>query len=156
MSAYTRTVKRNIIKTICIVKTAWHKPLLRLFFFLFLGYCTFSLVPSSMDHNVNPALLMYIAVVYTFGVSIMVVYTRRWNTIGQGLLCTMLGDALLYGRISTAEFDRHFFTSEFVTNVIRASFLVGATFLLWGIIQWMYEDARSQGPSITDTLTDRE
>ena len=64
------------------------------------GTVLFSAVDGDVQDAIDPAILVYITAVYTLGVAVMLVYTRRWSVIGAGLAATMTGDALLYARLS--------------------------------------------------------
>ncbi len=95
----------------------------------------------------DPHILTYIAVVYTIGVVVMIVWTRSWSLIGCGLLATMTGDALLYGRASD-----HLPVPQgpWVLDMVRACFLVGGTYLIVGLMIWVRDQRRGQGEMIRD------
>lgn len=133
--------KRITQQTFYWVERGWRNTITRLLLFLGFGYAAFEALPTHMEEQADPLLLMYIASVFTFAVLIMLIYTRKWNTIGQGLLATMMGDALLYARVSSGLYEYTFLQSHFFTNVTRSCFLVGATLLFIGLVQWVRADA---------------
>ena len=100
------------------------------------GTVVFSTVPPDTRAVIDPLILVYIATAYTIAVIIMLVYTRKWSLIGCALLATMTGDALLYGRLS-----HHLPVpgGDWVLDVIRACFVVGGTYLVIGLFQWVRE-----------------
>lgn len=106
----------------------------------------FNNIDGGTKDVVDPAILVYITVIYTASVAAMLIYTRQWSIIGAGLGATMTGDALLYGRIS-----RHipvpFLDDPWVLDAIRACFVVGATYIAIGLILWI----RAQREADDDT-----
>jgi hypothetical protein len=100
----------------------------------------FANVAEPIEDVTDPLTLTYIAVVYTFAIVVMLAVTRQWNTIGCGLLATMTGDALLYGRASE---HLPMPSSPWVLDIARAAFIVGATYLVIGVVMWIVQRRRN-------------
>lgn len=106
------------------------------------GTVAFALLGDEVESTyTDPAILTYIAVVYTLGVGVMLWYTRKWNTIGCGLLATMTGDALLYGRVSD---HLPYPDGSWPLDLARACFVVGGSYLIVGIAIWIRDHRREQ------------
>ena len=89
----------------------------------------------------DPGILTYITLVYTLGVAVMLIYTRRWNTIGCGLLATMTGDALLYAKASDI---LPYPPGSWPLDLARSCFAVGGTYLALGILLWARDHWRER------------
>lgn len=102
-------------------------------------------IGDQTKHIADPGILVYITAVYTIGIAVMLWYTRQWSWIGCGLLATMTGDALVYGRLSQI---LPMMDEPWGLDIARAAFVVGGTYLLFGLILWV----RSQSENEDDTV----
>ena len=117
------------------------------------GTVVFAAVGDEIESTyTDPAILTYIAVVYTIGVAVMLWYTRRWNTIGCGLLATMTGDALLYGRVSE---HLPYPDAAWPLDLARSCFVVGGSYLVIGIAAWVIDHHRGQRDPADLTLVEK-
>jgi hypothetical protein len=121
------------------------RPLLIMLALIAATAAFFSAVSDPVEDVTDPLTLGYIAVIYTLAIVVMLIFTRRWNTIGLGLLATMTGDALLYGRAS-----EHLPMPDgaWVLDIARAAFIVGATYLAIGIAMWVLTRRRAASVEI--------
>jgi hypothetical protein len=79
-------------------------------------------------------------VVYANIVVVMLVGTRRWTARGLGLMCALLVDAYLFGRLLGATalgwVDP---PGRLERELSWALFIVGGVLLTWGILDWWRE-----------------
>lgn len=97
------------------------------------GAAVFTVIDTETQARVDPLILTYIAAVYTLGIVVMLAWTRKWSTIGVGLLATMTGDALLYARLSHI---LPFPNGQWPLDIVRSCFIVGGSYLLVGMVLW--------------------
>lgn len=102
-------------------------------------------IGDQTKHIADPGILVYITAVYTIGIAVMLWYTRQWSWIGCGLLATMTGDALVYGRLSRIV---PLPDAPWVFDIARAAFVVGGTYLLIGLVLWV----RAQNENEDETV----
>lgn len=111
------------------------------------GYVAFAVAGDAQQETVDAGILIYITSVYTLGIITMLAYTRSWSLIGCGLLATMTGDALLYGRLS-----RHmpFPEGPWALDLARSCFIVGGTYLVVGLVLWVRAQADDDAEMLTE------
>jgi hypothetical protein len=109
----------------------------------------FSRIGGATEDVIDPLILSGIAVTYTLGIVVMLAYTRKWNTIGAGLLATMTGDALLYGHASRQlPMPEH----PLVLDMARSCFIVGGLYLLAGLLLWVKDQRNGDALLLTDDV----
>lgn len=110
------------------------------------GYVGFTVASDARQEQIDDGILLYIASIYTVAVLVMLIHTRKWSTIGCGLLATMAGDALVYARASPLTV----LDGASVLDLARSCFLVGGTYLIVGMVHWVRDQHPSREPRLVD------
>jgi hypothetical protein len=84
---------------------------------------------------------------FLFAALVLLVFTRRWELRGLGQVVTYLADGALYFALGANSLGWRDGLSASDQNAIRSGFAVGGTFLVFGVLIWVWREYRDRpGP----------
>lgn len=106
-------------------------PLLWMIVLTGVVYLIYRWLPTGAEHQADLVLTVVLALAFGWAVVLMVRRTRTWTWRGQGLLGTVLGDALLYTALGVGATLAY---RAVLIDLARACLTVGVVHLLIGLI----------------------
>src|SRR4051812_39455053 len=98
-------------------------------------------------HDTTTRTLAWILLVaglsYAFASIVLLWFTQRWALRGQGQLCTMIGDAVLYTSVSISILHGHRLDKSY-TDAVRSLLVVGGPLLVAGLFWWIFKEWRTR------------
>ncbi len=95
--------------------------------------------PQQRNDPIDMVTVIGIGVTMVSAVLVMVLFTRTWSSRGIGVLLTTLGTGVLYSAATYARLSDKSTTPEWLIDLARACYLVGAPLFLFGLAVWVWQ-----------------